>query len=633
MTGDIHNKSSMIPDNEPKRFKSLDDFKVLEEFPDTKSMAVAGSDGIIKYVNHAFVSAFSFRENDNLNDLNAEPNPGSIIEGLSFNSYSSFHCELFFAGSDADDAANYHTDIERIYIGEAEYFVFIFSSLDERLKLENKINTLHNALEYGNVPVIITDAAGIITYATKSFEQILNKNIELLFGHQLTEVLAAYLDEADIKEIAVCQQKGEKCTKIISAADDDQGQSYREIVINPVKKDNTDVLNFIVTANDITQYILKNRIIKHSEERQKSIINNISDLLLIVRSDKRGLFFENANDNFYETFSLKRERVLEKELEDVFDKHFLLILTQAIHNLEKYNTDFQEFRYRNYIREHDYLGSITFTDDQVHDHRIFIISLKDITEQLENEEKLRRAYQKETHLNKLKSSFLANMSHEIRTPLNAIVGYSELIEDDIKSGSIETAIDLFPYLKEGFNRLLDLVENILEVSIIQSGETEFEFIPVNVGDLLKTVRDKLLHLAEDKQVTMELDLRDTELRIKADIIKLEKIITVLADNAIKYNHEGGRVGLKTIADKKNLMILISDTGKGIAQENLTRMFEPFAQEDEGHTRKYEGAGLGLTIAYNLTRLMNGELMVESQINTGTTITLTFPLKKENDLNS
>ncbi|MGE5440551.1 MAG: ATP-binding protein, partial [Bacteroidota bacterium] len=437
--------------------------------------------------------------------------------------------------------------------------------------------------------------------------------------------LEDFLEAPALEEVKSKIQLHEKCTKIISGIHEEGSLWYQEISITPVRKEESESVNFIVTANDITNYVLKNRIIKRSEERQKLIINNISDLLLIVRNEKESLFFENANDNFYETFSIKREKALERKIEEVFDEHFLMVLSQATTTLLRTKSDFHEFRYKNYVLDREYLGSITFTEDLYESQRIFIISLKDITEQLLNEERLRKAYQKETHINKLKSSFLANMSHEIRTPLNAIVGYSELIEDDVIAGNVESAAELFPYLKEGYNRLLKLVDNILEVSLIQSGETEFEIGRTRISEILRAVYQDLMNAAIEKTLAFDLDIEDENLSINADSRKLEKIISALADNAIKYTEARGRVSLSSRMEGSYAKIIISDTGIGIKKENLARMFEAFTQEDEGHKRQFEGAGLGLTIAYNLTKMMGGELTVDSILTEGTTITLSFPI--------
>lgn len=608
-----------------KRFESLEDFKLLEEFPDTKSLAIVNVSGEIAYCNHSFENVFSLKEHESILHFESEPELFHLVQGLAGSHYSSCHLEIYFAEKNSGLPLNFLAEIERIFVKEQELFVIVLSSLEDKYRIENKINSLHNALEFGNVPVIITDETGRVTFSTRSFEEILGTNIEFLYNLPIHKALEQFLDAAAREDVKSRMALKEKSTKVISGISENGSLWYKELSITPVQKEESASLSFIITANDITNYVLKNRIIKRSEERQKLIINNISDLLLIVRNEKEYLFFENANDNFYETFSIKRERALEHKIEEVFDEHFLMVLTQAISQLLRTKGDFYEFRYRNYVLEREYLGSITFTEDLYESQRIFIISLKDITEQLLNEERLRKAYQKETHINKLKSSFLANMSHEIRTPLNAIVGYSELIEDDVNSANLDSAKELFPYLKEGYNRLLKLVDNILEVSLIQSGETEFEIGRTRLSEILRAVYQEMMNAAVEKTLAFDMEIEDENLSINADGRKLEKIISALVDNAIKYTEARGRVRLGLRMEGSYAKILISDTGIGIKKENLARLFEAFTQEDEGHKRQFEGAGLGLTIAYNLTRMMGGELTVDSILNEGTTITLSFPI--------
>lgn len=606
----------------PKRYHSIHELKSLEEFPDTKSMVIADMNGGIIYSNHSFENTFRLKEQQNLIELDSEPGLNFLSEGFAASKYSSFQFELFIPGRPDHSPSFYFVEVERIIIGEGEYFILIFTSMEERRKIENKINSLHNALEYGNVPVLITDTDGRINYSTKSFESILNTNIEGLYGKPITGMLSDFLDVNELEDIRECIKEASGCKKIISDIDSEGNIWYKELTLTPARSIENDTSGFILTANDITDYVLKTRIIKRSEERQKSIINNISDLLLIVRNEKENLYFENANDNFLEVFSFKREQVFEKNLEDVFDRQFLGVLTDAISRLIKYESPYEEFRYSRYSKFREYLGTVTFTDDHYGEQRIFIVSFKDITEQLSNEEKLRKAYERETHINKLKSSFLANMSHEVRTPLNAIVGYTELIEDDVKAGENESALTLFTYLKEGYTRLLNLVDNIMEVSLIQSGETELDMRPMLPNETLRKVYMKMYPLAEKKGMAFDIDIEDPELIIRADSAKLEKVVSMLVDNAIKYTAEGS-ILLGCRMEKGMASIIIADTGRGIKQENIDRMFEPFSQEDEGHKREYEGAGLGLTIAYNLTKMMGGGFDVKSTENVGTTITLSF----------
>jgi len=617
MINDFPNSSNQFP----KRFESLSQFKELEEFPETKSLVIANYNGHIIYANNSFQKTFHLAEQDNFLKLDTEPELLNVIENFSGSKFSSFHFELSVPLR--VNSSFFYVEIERILIDNSEYFLLILTNQDEKNKLENKINNLHNALEYGNIPVIITDSEGNINYSTRSFERILKTNIEHLYAKSLFSELQKFLDPVEMDDLQKNLSRGEKCIKIISDIDIDGSLWFRELIVNPVYKTEDNSLSFIVTANDITDYVLKNRIIRKSEVKQKSIINNISDLLLIVRQENGSLIFENANDNFYETFALNRSLVGDALLEQVLDNQFNSILAPLLTEETGTDDEVREFRYKHSAGAKEYAGHITFTTDHYENHKIYIVSLRDITKQIMTEEQLRNAYEKETHINKLKSSFLANMSHEIRTPLNAIVGYSELIEDDVKSGNNESALELFTYLKEGYNRLVSLVDNIMEMTLIQSGEADIELIRTDASEIIDDVLAGMQSFADEKGIDLGNEVLPGTI-INADRKKFNKIIKELLDNAIKYNEHGGSVLISSKAEDGLIHISIQDTGKGIKQEQLNRMLEPFTQEDEGHKREYEGAGLGLTIAYNLTKLMNGTFEVQSEKNKGTKIIIVFP---------
>jgi two-component system sensor histidine kinase EvgS len=254
--------------------------------------------------------------------------------------------------------------------------------------------------------------------------------------------------------------------------------------------------------------------------------------------------------------------------------------------------------------------------------------MKDITDQVVFQEQLKVAYKKEIHLNKLKAAFLENMSHEIRTPLNAIVGYSEMIDECIEEKDYKTIKDLIGSFKEVMYRVLNLYGNIVEVFQIDSGELELDMVTLNVNQVLKSVYNKKSEKAEKKNLNFHLNLDDKELNIRTDWVKFERIINSLIDNAIKYTDFGDVIISSNIINEK-VQITISDTGHGIKTSNILMLYEPFVQGDEVYTRKYEGAGLGLTIAYKLTVLMGGEFDINSEENIGTNIILTFPKSKSN----
>jgi signal transduction histidine kinase len=260
--------------------------------------------------------------------------------------------------------------------------------------------------------------------------------------------------------------------------------------------------------------------------------------------------------------------------------------------------------------------------------RIYIISLKDITQQMLYEEQLKKTIEKESQLNKLKTIFIENMSHEMRTPYNALIGYSEILDDEIKEGNTESTMEIVSSLKEVFGRVLNLFSNIIEVSQIESGEIALANVRMNCNKILLSIYTLYKEKAEEKHVELNVELEKEEFLIEVDWVKLEKIVEVLVDNSVKYTDQG-EIRLSTKLVENKVVITISDTGIGIKEGEIEKLLQPFSQEEDVYTRSYQGAGLGLTIAHKLTKLMGGEFIIKSERENGTEIKLIFPLVTEN----
>jgi len=602
-------------------FSSLEELDSIYRLPEGNPLIIIDNLCRIIYSNSSFKKIFCQIDPGKFFDLGTEPDLSYLVTALIESNYNNLQFDLFFPNG-ALNYNNFNVDAERINIGEIEYFVLIFKTVNEKTKLEERINNLHNALEYGKIPVIITDEQGIITYATTPFEKILKAGIEIFFKNSISDALTFYLTNEDKRNLSESIRNKNEWTKTISFVDESANISYYELKLNPVFQREQNIVNFILTAHDITSYISKNLYIKKSERRLKSIINNISDLLIIIREKGGQQLFENANDNFCKTFSINKILSLKKNLDTVLCEELFDQIQDAIN---KYNSNNESFIGVNYNNPdgNAYSLKITSIEDQLDNEIIYIVSMKDITDQMHYQQQLKVSYEKEINLNKLKASFLENMSHEIRTPLNAIVGYSEMIDDCIEEQDYNTIKSLIGSFKEVMYRVLNLYSNIVEVFQIDSGELELDMVTLNVNQVLKSVYNKKIEKAAKKNLNFYLKLDDKELDIKTDWVKFERILNSLVDNAIKYTDFGDVIISSGIIDD-NVKITISDTGRGIKSNNILMLYEPFVQGDEVYTRKYEGAGLGLTIAYKLTVLMGGKFDINSEENIGTNITLTFP---------
>ncbi len=615
-------------ENPQKTYSSIKDFKNLVETPETKPLALVSGTGAINYCNQTFTNVFSLTEGQNVSELLIEPNLKYFVDSLSKSQYGSFHFEVFLINLETNLPTNYYVDVDRVLINQDELMVLVFTSNQERIKIEQRINNLHNALEYGDVAVIITDDKGIINYSSRSFDLILHSSIEYMYNRFLPDVLAEFLTRDETIAIKHAIQNKTEWVKMISFSDADKKVSYKEIKLNPIIKNYAESVNFIITANDITNYVQKNQIIKRSEERQRLIINNISDPIVIIRSENDKRYFENANETFYLEFGINKADALNKELYLVNNNGLINHLIKSIDELDRSNVNLIKFKYIDEISKKEFLAKISYADEAYNKIRLYIANYTDLTEQLNAQEQLRIAYEKEIQVSRLKSTFLANMSHEFRTPLNAIAGYSELLEDDLKNKEYDSLEDYTSYLKEGVQRLVKLVENILEISILESGGDEFDFEKTSVNYIVRNIFNVYVPKTLNKSLSFELDLDASEPYVFIDEDKLTKIVDSLVDNAVKYNIANGMVILRTEINDDEVTIEISDTGIGIHDEKLDKILKPFEQVDDlGHTRSYEGAGLGLTIAHRLTQRLGGKFSIFSKIKEGTTVSLTFPIIK------
>lgn len=606
---------------EAKSFISISEFETLYQIAESNPLIIVDAACRIIFSNSSFLTIFKYYHNHKFFDLNSEPDLRNMLLLLAGSNYNNMQFDLFYSPEHNLENSDFNVQAERIFIRDVEYFVLVFKSLKEKTKLEEKINDLHNALEYGGVPVIITNADGIVTYSTTSFEKILKKAIEIIYNQSVVDVLSFYLTNEEKKNLEEAINKVNIWTKIISCNDENGNTLYEELKLNPIFLEGNDNLNFILTANDITNYILKNLFIKKSERRLKSIINNISDLLFIFKKKDGQYLFENANENFCNIFSINKVNAFKKNLDSVLVGNLFSQVKDAIKQFDLSNNANVEF---NFIspENNQYSVKISLINDALEKESIYIVAMQDVTDQMLYQEQLKRAYEKEINLNKMKTAFLENMSHEIRTPFNAIVGYSEIIDEYILNNEYEALIDLIGSFKDVLARVLNLFNNIVEVSQIYSGEVELDLVTLNCSQVLESIYEKKFAEAEKKNLKFILDIVDQELSIKTDWIKFEKVVESLVNNAIKYTDEGSII-LSTGLQGNKVQIVIADTGRGIEEKDLKKLIEPFVQAEDAYIRSYEGAGLGLTIAYQLTRLMKGSFHIESEKNKGTKIKLTF----------
>jgi len=235
-----------------------------------------------------------------------------------------------------------------------------------------------------------------------------------------------------------------------------------------------------------------------------------------------------------------------------------------------------------------------------------------------------------THANEAKSQFLANTSHELRTPLNAIIGFSELLKNPkigVLSDKQKRYVD---HVHVSGKRLLTIINDLLDISKIEAGMMMIDEIPCLPGQIASTVMHELSPLASSKHVALilENDCPDDE-QVMLDAGKLHQVIVNLTGNAIKFTPAEGRIdvsiSLKTAGpNKRNVELVIRDTGCGIAKEDQEKIFEPFVQASGGLNREHGGTGLGLALTRRQINLLGGSIRLQSELGQGSCFTVTLP---------
>ena len=228
---------------------------------------------------------------------------------------------------------------------------------------------------------------------------------------------------------------------------------------------------------------------------------------------------------------------------------------------------------------------------------------------------------------RLKSAFLANMSHEIRTPLTSIIGFAEVLGNEIQdldASGAESLEQKVRFIQEGGNRLLDTLEGVLNLSKLEAGQMELDRHPVDLADQARRTAEELRPKADDKAIDLQVQAADPLPQAQADEGGVQIVIQNLLSNAIKYTEEGGDVWIRTYADDETVVLEVEDTGIGMEPDRAEELFEPFRQASEGMGREYEGSGVGLAVTRRAVTEMGGCVEVETEKGEGSRFVVRLP---------
>lgn len=466
---------------------------------------------------------------------------------------------------------------------------------DRALESYKKAYDLLNSIGIKRWLSQILNNMGVIYSLKKDFNQaLLYQEKSLTFAKEIGDKNASGYALIKIAEV-VSELKHENPDKYFDEA----------IAINTELKNQTGLAN--VYLNMGTYYFRVKDYIKaeeyfmlslniSKENKLNTVLIDIYKYLSQLSSIKKD--FENAY-KYHERYS---------QIKDTFFK-------------EEYNKRISDMKIK-YEKEKQEKLLYNEIEEQKNKLEVFYNELKIKNEILvENEKMLKESKEKAEEMSKLKSNFLANMSHELRTPMNGILGLSVILKE--LSGKNTEEYELSETINESAERLMNSINQLLEFSELENTDYNLKHAKFNLMDLIYELMSTFKKKADKKEIILNLITSKPIIIVNLDKYALKKILVNIIDNAIKFTGEKGKVDIILYKDEDFLIIKISDTGIGIAENQKEFIFDSFRQGSEGLVRKYEGSGLGLSITKRLVEAMKGKIEVESKEGEGSTFIIKF----------
>ncbi len=426
--------------------------------------------------------------------------------------------------------------------------------------------------------------------------------------------------------------------KIIKANQEVRWVQLKNLVIRD-KKHVAIAVEGVVT--DITQRKQTEKALIESEAQKKALLNNLPHMAWL--KSKEGVYLS-VNNSFAKSVGKEVSEVIGKTDHELYPKKFAkscleqdkkIIETKSPIHVEEINDNKWHETFKSPIfDENNKVVGITGISLEISERKKAESEIKKYSEKvtvqniklkLINDE-LKNAKEKAEESDKLKSAFLANMSHEIRTPMNAIIGFTSLIKSrDISKEKQDQYINL---THNNCNKLLKIISDIIDISKIESDQLvvykRFFIINHELKEIHNSYKHKVKLTGKNLKLKLNLPLADERSIIYTDKVRLKQIISNIVSNAIKFS-EKGTIEIGYELDHKNHIIFyVKDEGIGIDKEKQDVVFDRFRQVSSSPSRLYEGTGLGLSISKGLTRILKGNLWVESEKNSGSCFYLSIP---------
>jgi PAS domain S-box-containing protein len=403
------------------------------------------------------------------------------------------------------------------------------------------------------------------------------------------------------------------------------GIRYFSSLIVPELDDDGKVSSILTVARDITEHKLAEIALRKSEERLRDIIFTTADWIWEVDVNGRYTY---SSQHDVDLFDLAPDEILGKTPFDFMPEDEARKVGVMFQEIMEKKEPIKDLENWNIGKNGERICLLT-NGLPIFDTNGLLIGYrgvdKNITERKNAEQELLNAKERAEASDRLKTAFMNNISHEIRTPLNGILGFGQILTDPDFDASAKE--EYYRMLNESSDRLLNTITNIMDISLITSGNQKVFRKPIKTNSLISEIIEKFTDVCKRKNIRIFTECTCQEATCENEIYTdgdlLGKIIFQLIDNAVKFTTDG-TIEVSCEHKENHFRFLVKDTGIGISKENQSRIFGNFMQEEVENNRRYEGSGIGLSIAKGMVELLGGEIGLESEKGKGTTFYFTLP---------
>jgi PAS domain S-box-containing protein len=502
-------------------------------------------------------------------------------------------------------------------------------------ELELSRNKYAELYDFAPVGYFTFDAAGVIREVNLAGAQLLGIERRLLANKPFISFIA----DADGRETfsshlkSVLQREEMQKCEIRLAGKGGKliyGQ-LQSVTVDAVQSKDGHILSSMVDGTVGKQLETE---IQDAREYAENIVETVRKPLVVLDSNLKIL---TANQSFYDTFLVTPEETIGNFIYDLGNRQWdipklRILFEDILPNDTVFNGYEVDHDFQGIGRKIILLNARQIFRKNIGSH-IILLAMEDITERKrldqvlqEKNVELENAKSAAEKTNLAKSDFLANMSHELRTPLNSVIGFSEVLLDQMFGPINEKQQEYVNNILTSGTHLLSLINDILDLSKVESGKMELELSAFSLRESLDASMMMLREKALKGGIELHLDLApEADVSIVADQRKLKQILFNLVSNAVKFTHAAGTVDVSAVIDGYFIEITVADTGIGIRGDDIPKLFQEFTQLESAYTKGFEGTGLGLALTRQLVELHGGRIWVKSEFGKGSRFSFTVPL--------